>query len=279
MTSIQKIIKYLAIAFAMFLIIAIISSILFGVYIFSNILGLTKNIELNNKPLEEITINSENITNTVGTETTVLKLELGAINLQIRNGDTLKVESNNSNILCTQNNNQLIIKEKSKNFISINNNNNDLIIYVPEDMVFDKVKIEAGAGEIKIESLKTNDLSFEMGAGKVEIQKLNVLNKAEVEGGAGKTEILSGEINNLDLDLGIGEYILNSKLAGRNEISAGVGSIKINLTDGVENYTIKASKGIGSIVLGGKEISDNTEYGTGDTYIKIEGGLGSIEIN
>ena len=47
MTTAQKIIKYLAIAFAIFLIIAIISLIMFGVYALSGVLGLKDNSKIN----------------------------------------------------------------------------------------------------------------------------------------------------------------------------------------------------------------------------------------
>ena len=46
MTSAQKVIKYIAIAFAIFLIITIISSILSGIYALSNILGLKREQEI-----------------------------------------------------------------------------------------------------------------------------------------------------------------------------------------------------------------------------------------
>lgn len=298
MTTVQKIIKYLALAFAMFIIVTIVSSILFGVYIFGSIIGLVKWEDEDYKPLVEMAIgtynnssifdngsniNNDNIndnnTNIINiSDITVLKLDIGAVNLQIKKGDTLKVESNNEYISCKQNHNEFIIKEKTRTLFNINNKNNDLILYVPSDMIFDKVNLEAGAGKIEIESLKAKDLDFKLGAGKVTINELIVSNRAKIDGGAGKTEILSGEINNLDFELGIGENKINAKLTGKNELEAGVGSVKIRLTDGTENYTIKAEKGIGSITIDGKGVSDDVEYGNGDTYIKIHGGVGSIDI-
>lgn len=284
MTTVQKIIKYLALAFAMFIIVTIVSSILFGVYIFGNIIGLVKGEYEDYNPLVEMAIDTEtNISNIsdigdISGEITVLKLDIGAVNLEIKKGDTLKVESNNDYISCKQNHNEFIIKEKTRRFFNINNKNNDLILYVPDDMIFDKVNLEAGAGKIEIESLKTEDLTFVLGAGKVTINELIVSNRAKIDGGAGKTEILSGEIHNLDFELGIGENIINAKLTGKNELEAGVGSVKVRLTDGIENYTIKAHKGIGSITIDGKQASDDMEYGKGSTYIKIEGGIGSIDI-
>ena len=71
---------------------------------------------------------------------------------------------------------------------------------------------------------------------------------------------------------------MNAKLTGRNDVSAGVGKINFNLIDGTENYKIKVNKGIGSITIDGKETTDGNEYGNGETYIDIDGGVGAIEI-
>ena len=43
-------------------------------------------------------------------------------------------------------------------------------------------------------------------------------------------------------------------------------------------YKIKVNKGIGSITIDGKETIDGNEYGHGETYIDIDGGVGAIEI-
>ena len=46
-----------------------------------------------------------------------------------------------------------------------------------------------------------------------------------------------------------------------------------------ENYTIKANKGIGSIKIDGKEVSNDITYGNGENNIKIDGGIGEIKID
>ena len=78
--------------------------------------------------------------------------------------------------------------------------------------------------------------------------------------------------------MGIGKFELASNLTGRNDIDAGVGKLDLNLLDSIENYSIKADKGIGSITINRKEVSDSMQYGNGDTIIDIDGGVGSIEI-
>lgn len=197
-------------------------------------------------------------------------------NLTIKTGANFKIETNNPQIACKQNSNQLIIKEKHKWFST--KNDNDLIIYIPKEMMFETVEIDTGAGNVTIEKLETKKISFDIGAGEVKMKHLNVTEEAKIDSGAGKVEILSSSIKNLDLDVGVGKFILNAKLSGKNDIDAGVGELDINLTDGIENYTIRANKGIGSISLAGKEVSENIKYGEGDTYIEIEGGIGAIDI-
>ena len=171
----------------------------------------------------------------------------------------------------------MIIKETGNNWLN-KKEGNTIIIYIPENKEFNEIDFDAGAGDISIETLTTKDFSFSIGAGKVEINKLNISNEAEIDGGAGKVDILSGEIRNLDLDMGIGEFNLNTKLLGNNNIEQGMGKLTIRLTDNMQNYTIKTVKGMGSITIDGEEAQNNATYGNGQNIVNIEGGMGAIEI-
>ncbi len=271
MTQAQKIIKYISIAFAIFLIVNIISLILFGLYQFANILGLTENEDINISEMQDVD------GTLINDEIDTIKIELQTSNLSIKIGDSLKLSSNSNNISYKQDNGRLKIEEEEHSWF-FNKQSSNLVLYIPEDMVFKKVEIETGAGEINIETLNTQKLSFKLGAGKAQVKSLSVIDKAKIEGGAGKLEILRGTINNLDLDMGVGKFVLNAKLTGKSNINAGIGSIDIGLIDGIENYTIKANKAIGSINVNGKDFTDKFEYGNGESYIKIDGGIGSINI-
>ena len=271
MTTAQKVIKYLAIAFAIFLIVTIISTITATLFAVSGILGLKKDIEEN--------INAEmTTTNFENSDITTLDIEIGFTNLTIKTAETLKVETDNNNIQFKQEKQSLEIKEKNKKWFS-NYEEKQLILYLPEDLEFDKVKIVTGAGKIDIETFNTESLAFELGAGETEIEKLNVSKECEIDGGAGKLSILDGIINDLDLDMGVGEVNLASNLTGKNEINAGVGKLNINLQGEKESYKIQADKGIGSIKIDGKEISNGETFGDGENYIEVDGGIGNIDIN
>ena len=281
MTTIQRIIKYCAIAFAIFIIVSIISAVLFGLNTFSEILGFTRE--------ERKPDSSENIIHTEvsrdektekefdNTQIAKLKIDMEYATLTIQQGDKFKVSSNTRNIESKQTEDQLVVREKNVNLFR-QSSPRRVIITVPRDTILDTIKIEAGAGEIKIEKLECKNLDLDIGAGKTTIQDLNVTKKAKVEGGAGKVEILSGEIANLDLDMGVGTFKLVSSLFGESKINAGVGKLEIILKNGLDKYTIKTNKGIGSITVNGKEVSDGTTYGKGENNIKVEGGIGSIVI-
>lgn len=272
MTTAQKIIKYLALAFAAFLTITIISVILNGLYGLTGLVGVKKSKEEATIPNEEMKIE-----NFKSVDITTLNIEVKYTSLTIKTGDYLKAETNNSNIKYNQNNKKLEITEKDNNWF-LKNYNEELVVYLPKDLELDKVSIEAGAGKINIEELTTKNITFKLGAGEVEINNLKVENKAKIEGGAGKLKILGGSINNLDLDMGIGKTIISSGLTGNIEINAGVGNLEININGQKDEYKIKASKGLGSIKIDEKEMLDDETFGNGDNYIKVDGGVGNINI-
>ena len=269
MTTAQKIIKNIALAFAALLIFSIISGILSAIYALSGVLGLQKE---NSTIKEEMSmIDFEN------SDVAILDIDVAFTNLTIKNGDLLIAETNNKDINCKQNNQSLQIKENKNNLFS--NNEGDLVIYIPEELKFEKVKINAGAGQIQIEDINTEKLFLELGAGETVIKNLNVTKECEIESGAGKVSILEGNINKLNLDMGVGKFEVNSAITGSSKINAGIGNLELIIQGDKEDYTIKTSKGIGTIEIDGKDIADNEIYGNGENDIKIDGGIGEIKID
>ena len=272
MTTAQKVIKYIATAFAVFLIVTIISAILSGGYALLSAFGLIHtNKNIITKDLKVISSEIKEIS--------TLKIDLACTNLDIKTGENFKVETNNSEISFANNNGSVKIKEENRNWLN-NNKASNLIIYIPEDMIaIDETKIETGAGKINIEKLNTQSLYLELGAGDVKIENLTVTTDAKIDGGVGRTELKSCEINNLKANLGMGEFVFSGKLTGKSEVDSGVGAINIALLDKSDNYTIDVSKGIGSVTLDGKQLEMDRVYGTGKNYLDIDGGIGEIKID
>lgn len=266
MTPAQKIIKYFALGLAFSIILGILTSIMFGLSVLSNVLG-NDNTKLEN--LKEMNIDNS--------EVAILDVNIKYANLIIKKGETLKAETNNKYITTTNKGNKLILSEKKRGWFK-SADESDLIIYIPEDLMFDAVSIDAGAGKINIENLSTKMLEFDFGAGKANIDNLKVSGRAEIDGGAGEITISNGIINNLDLDAGVGDFTLISELIGRNELDMGVGNLNITLLGNKENYRIKIEKGIGSAKIDNKEIKSDKVYGNGENSVNISGGVGNINI-
>ena len=280
MTSIQKVIKYLAIAFAIFLIVTIVSSVLGALFIFSGVLNLTKDVTKN--VTTEMTViditNEEYVVQDVDSKViSNLDIELFYTDLVIKKGDKFKIESNTRNIKCEQNGKILKIKEQKKGWFG-KNNVTSLILYIPEDFKFEKVDINAGSGKVRILDFNAKNLDFELGAGETLIEKIYVSNECKIEGGAGEITVISGSINNLDLDLGIGATNISAEITGKNEINAGVGNVNVSLNGVKEDYKIKVDKGLGSIKVDGVEAENGKIYGNGNNFIDIDGGIGNIEV-
>lgn len=264
MTQLQKVIKYLAIAFAIVLIIGIITGILGAVaslsYIYDNDAK-----EINGEFVSDGTAKS-------------LDIEIGAAELEIIKGDVFKAEYNSEYIICRQSRDELTIKVREGGLFS-NGKGNRVIVYVPEDFVFEKAHVEAGAGKVRIDSLSSESLELEIGAGEMTVETLNAARRADIEIGAGEMTIKGGSLANLDLELGMGQLNLTSALTGSSKLDFGVGEANLHLIGKAEDYTIKSDKGIGSAIIDGRNMHDNETYGSGESRILIDGGIGSIVVD
>ncbi len=272
MTVTQRIIKYLSIAFAIFLIATIVSGILSGVYGLLNAIGLiNKNKEPITKELGVISTEVKDISS--------LNIDLACTNLEIKTGDVFKVEANNSKITFEENNGSVKIKEKSRNILKGSDITSNLIVYIPEDMKkIDETTIKTGAGKVNIKELNTKGLHLELGAGDVYIENAIVTQESKIDGGIGKTELKSCELNNLKANLGVGEFNFSGKLIGKSEIDSGVGAVNIRLNDNKTNYKFDVNKGIGKVTLDKQNNVTDGTYGDGENYLALNGGIGEIKI-
>lgn len=263
MKELQRVIKYLAMAFAVFIIVNIVTSIVLTLTTFTSI-------------FTDDTHRMESVeTISVVNNANVLDIDVNNVNITIKEGSAFKVETNSSDIECKQNDNQLILSEKAHNWFF--DNHDEVIVYVPDSMQFDAVSIRNGTGKIKINQLYTKKLALDQGASKVEIDYLEVKETAEIKGGVGKATIQHGKIHDLHFKVGVGKLSLTAQLIGNHEIEGGVGKVDIHLIGSNDDYKLKIKEGIGSIDVTDLTNSNN-EYGNGENYIVVKGGIGSIDV-
>ncbi|MCH5191425.1 MAG: DUF4097 family beta strand repeat protein [Oscillospiraceae bacterium] len=264
MTTFQKVIKYAAFAFAIFLTVSIISGILGAV-------GVVGGLFKNDAVLDDMQ------TYTVSEQITSLKVNINAADFTVKQADSFSVESNLKNLSVEDDNGVLTIRETKK--LSGSYSNAALILYIPKELVFERADIITGAGRLTVDALSADILNLELGAGEVRIDSLIAVRKADIDGGAGKITIAGGSLNNLELDMGVGQLNLTSAVHGNSEFDLGIGESNIVLIGSKDDYEIEAEKGIGNITVDGKTVSDGGIIGNGANKIEIGGAIGEINLS
>lgn len=271
MKQAQKIIKYVAIAFGLYLAVNIIGGVIFG---FTLLLGIDLGADAIFNNNQELVKYGETFL-----DVEKLDIEINFADFDIKIGDTLSVEGQiHDDFKIKVENKTLKIEDVNRKWIFNSNSAAKLILYVPEDFKFDKAEIEIGAGTTNIEKLNAIDLDLNLGAGTAKIQNCSA-DKSDIECGAGKVAIENSSLKNLKLEAGVGELYYNGEILGNSTVECGIGKLTLDLQGGEELYSIEAEHGIGEIRLNGEKIEKNQTKGSGENRIKVEGGIGEIQIN
>lgn len=268
MSTGQKIIKYLAMAFAIGLAVSIISGIFHGIMMFTGFMDSENTYEDGDMEVREIS----------SIEFNNLDVDIFASELIIREGDSYKVETNNKYVKTKNEGNTLYIEEDEHRFFN-HVSDSKVVIYIPRDSKLNEVNIETGAGSMSIDYLNTSNLDLDLGAGRVDISNLIASNKTDIDTGAGEVIIGSSILNNLDLDLGVGSFKMTAEISGNSTIDQGVGEVDLKLNGSKNDYSINLDKGLGNAIIDGSNINDDTVIGNGNSKINISGGVGSIKVN
>ena len=272
MTTTQKIIKYLAIAFALFLVISIFS-IIFGLS--REIISSINSDKKDSKLLEEYTTISNNVNNIES-----FKIDISNDDIEIKEGEKFEVKTNDPDVKFYHENSKVKIKtDKTFSWHLSNSSRGTIIIYLPNEFNISELDLNLGAGKIDIDKIFVEILLMDLGAGTMTAKEINVYEKATINGGAGNINIYSGTINNLNLKLGAGNASIESDLTGSNTLTTGVGKLNLSLSRSKDNYGFDINKGLGNITLNDFDVSEDILIGDGETKIKISGAVGNIIIN
>ena len=259
-----KRIKRLADVLAVILIIMIIGGILSATGIIGTILSPSDS----DAPVDALTFRTEDIYE--------LDIEVGSAGISILKGDSIRIEADSDSFKIKEKNGKISIDEKSGLFLL--DTEKRITIYLPEDFYFQKASLETGASGISGELLNTQYLELEIGAGLIELDELNVTKKADIDCGAGEFNLKKGTITNLDFSLGVGSADISAELKSNADIENGVGDLKLKLTDSKDNYTFRVETGLGRISYDGAAVKGDTHLGSGAVNVKLEGGVGNVDI-
>ena len=271
MKEFQKIIKYLAIAFGLYLAITIIGFIIsVGLAICTGICGVQMISEQTDIERIDITKNFE--------EFSKLKVEIASANLTIKSeGEEFKIETYQiPEATKIQNSDGTLVIKDTKKFVY--NNESNIIIYIPVNTKLEEMKLELGAGTVNIEKINSDKIEFSFGAGSVNVKEL-ISEDAKIECGAGQVIIEDTNLYNAKIDSGVGKLVYSGEMTGNSKVNCGIGEVILNLQGGTEKYSVKTEKGLGDIKVNGTSVANESTIGNGANEISVEGGIGNIEIN
>ena len=208
-------------------------------------------------------------------DVTELELDINAADLRIEEGNKFSVKAENlvSKIKVKEEDGLLKIKQNKVRVI--NRSAGSIVITIPSEL--DRFTFDGGAGTVDIEDLKAKKAKISLGFGNVKISNID-FGSTKISGGAGKIEIEKALIKDLQLSAGAGNVKINSELKGDSEIDCGAGEVDIILLGGEDNYKIRAEKGLGNLTINNKNYGDEITYGNGKNLVKVEGGMGNINI-
>lgn len=275
MRTAQKLIKFFAIALAIFLIITMFTVLVGGVSFLGVVVG-GEDWNWNNS--------GEWVTDEFAEQkVTKLSMSVKATNVRIKvtdSGEPVRVETNNEHIetWVDEGAQKLNVVEKSHGFLGLGGVG-EVVVYVREGFRLDDVEIGVGAGTLDIEKLETRELDLDLGAGRTRIEELRATDNVSIHGGAGVLEIRQGELRDARIDLGAGKADIRTRLRGHSKVEAGVGRLDLELLGRQSDYRIKIDKGLGSVRLDGQKMEDNAVAGDGNDVVEVESGVGAVEIS
>lgn len=266
MTGVQKFIKYIAIAFGIYLSITIVL-VLLGIVnglVKGSKQSTTEIIEnIDGDDLKDISQEYTNIAN--------LEIDLENIELIIKKGENLKIEGTNipNKLEIKQDGNTLKISDDEvfSNFYTVNN---ALTIYIPEEQKLNNIDIEANSVSVDIERLNATNLKLETYNNDCKIDELLVDN-LEMNNEYGKIEIYKSEVKTLKLDSESGTEDIHMKITEKAEMDLEYSTTNMILTGSLENYQINHKKQFGNTYIEGNEfLSPRESIGNGNIKINLE---------
>lgn len=278
MSSFQRVIKYCAIAFAVFLAVSIISGIASAVFAVVTAISGVSYMQSDAR-LTDFSKDFENV------RSVDINHSLGELN--IKTGDTFRVEGinvPNEFRASISMNGTLNVSERRTHFPWFNIGNfkhrSIITIYLPENFIAEDTKIESGFGNVTIDALHTQNLKISGGAGNITGNNISAENDSNINGGMGNITLNNVNFNDAAIDGGVGNINIDGKLLGDNKIGCGVGEIQLSLLGNKDNYNFNVDTGVGLVRINGEKIQDNYyDNSNADNKIKIDGGVGNVNID
>lgn len=136
-------------------------------------------------------------------------------------------------------------------------------IYIPSDMILDKIDIDMSAGNAKIENIKAKKIDIDAAAGVLSVNHI--------------------ECHDFKLDASMGNTTIKYLDAQKIDINSGMGNVKMLLKGHENDYNYNINVGLGRVNIGDENFSGIIKKGVFDSdesvkKLDIDCGLGNVDI-
>ena len=290
MTGFQKFIKYAAIAFGIYLSITIVLVLLGIARTFVGVSHIGN--ERFEQRMEEGKENEQDsvIENTEESSTPnfsksyeniqKLEIDLENVNLEIKKGDSFKIEGINlsDRIQIQENGNNIKIDDDHipSGYI---NENTKLVVYMPESQKLNEIDIEVQYASVNIENIYATKFSLDLQNNTCKINQLTA-DYVEINNESADMDISTGEANRFQLEADLGDENVAIKVLENAEIDLEHANAEIKLIGSQEDYQIMHKKQEGRTSIAGQEISsENETIGNGNAKIILETKYTNTNVN
>ncbi len=158
-----------------------------------------------------------------------------------------------------------------------------VIVTIPHDIILGTVKLCVNSGNIQLNSLYTQNLIAQVGAGQIKVNDCMVLNSLQAQIGVGCMEAKQLHAENSIIECGIGNVDIKGNVEGTMKINNSVGRTCLKIGSLLDGRTHNTHCNVGAIEIGNIGFtgigvdalhsgSDNNEN------IDVSCGIGKIEI-
>lgn len=292
MNGVQKVIKYCAMAFAIFLAVTILGTIV------SVVMGVTTGIAgvnfLMEGEKERIGLSEEySLEEARELGITDILVDCNA-EIVIKPGTVLAIEAENvtEDYKIRQINGKFSI-EQNRPQIKIGfwfddtSEREKVTVTVPAELVTEQVEILSGSGAVSVNEIKTEAFTVDSGSGRVTVEAVTA-GRLYVDSGSGKVTLSGAKASETELYTGSGGVTVEDSDLGRLILDTGSGAVRM---ENVAATAAKVDTGSGAVSFEGV-LTGTCEFETGsgaltirldgreeDYRVKAECGSGTFRIN
>ena len=292
MNGVQKVIKYCAMAFAVFLAVTIFGAIV------SVVIGVTGGIVgmnfLMEGDKERINLSEEyTLEEARELEITEILVDCNA-EIAIVRGDTLSIEAvdvtedyeirqSGGKLSIVQNRPEIKIVFWFDNI----SEREKVVVTIPAELSTEQVKVLSGSGAVTVEDVETEHLFVDSGSGRVTAENITA-DRMYLDSGSGRVTIVGAEVRETEINSGSGGIKAGESKLGELLLNSGSGTVHM---DNVEATEAKVDTGSGTVSYTGV-LTGSCEFETGsggltlrldgkeeEYKVKAECGSGTFRIN